>query len=785
MLGRFHLCLLVIAGSVAVGSAGANGAFVKTVTDFEGSFLPEGVFGAKVVFQFPSNASTTLEFLDPNAGDKTYLTDTTAGPFTEVHSGTQSLASYWGWLDSSSHVSWVRLQTTDTPHIPNPALHLGGKVRVWIAGTAYTSGTFATEVTGGQLWVGLGVRETGLGIPQGGDGGTAGDVEWVGLSDKLVEVLAGTNGFCDTSTNGDDVQVLPPGSAAGPDDVCVNGGSNGIIDSTPGADDEIRVTPVGRFSLPLDRTYREYVFDLPTEETLGNVYDLVGDGALGATPNNRGTLEHLVLTNDPNNAAVNANVILLWIDDIVFESPVLDPPVISTNPRPRPLDTQVKVTGINSSADLVEVFIVKQGEPDYLLASEDPNGASTLTMATSNALPYNVFIAARQTIGTDVSDNSALVKVSSPGNGPVRLSMAVRETDQYDHDLGCGDDGTGYDPDAPSNLEFIGATGDDGFGIPAGGKRILPQVGWQQVCFNPCTDGVAVFSGNGIIDIDTTGTQHTNGVFEGLYFRIDASNPTTGPYTVYLDDLTVINGTTNGVDCFIDDFESYTPADYIIGDAGPDAGKDGKANTTAAVTDVQVVPVNNSVFPGQIIVAPGGDGTLETEPQGDDLWSTRHARFNFPGTAGTSQGLDLDVNTTGITNEEAFSGSQSLKVQFAYLSASNDKSLLRLTSNGSTETNPPETFDDPDSVIPFSLDGTWCDEDGDIEYCFMMLMEPVAIQGDCDLDGDVDLYDYGCFQECFGQNPLPMDCEKFDYEPDSDVDLDDFVLFQLSYSGIL
>jgi len=146
---------------------------------------------------------------------------------------------------------------------------------------------------------------------------------------------------------------------------------------------------------------------------------------------------------------------------------------------------------------------------------------------------------ARQTVGTNVSDDSTPVIVAPPGNGPLRIAMAVRETDAYDHDLGCAADGTGFNPNQPSVIEFIGASGYDAFGVP-NCPRYVPQLEWFELRFNPCDPvyGVYAFSGNGVLNLNPP-PNHTNGVWEGLYFRIDAFSPTKGPFTVYLDDMAV------------------------------------------------------------------------------------------------------------------------------------------------------------------------------------------------------------------------------------------------------
>jgi RHS repeat-associated protein len=59
----------------------------------------------------------------------------------------------------------------------------------------------------------------------------------------------------------------------------------------------------------------------------------------------------------------------------------------------------------------------------------------------------------------------------------------------------------------------------------------------------------------------------------------------------------------------------------------------------------------------------------------------------------------------------------------------------------------------------------------------------IAIMGDDDGDGDIDLTDYGAFQLCqSGQgNPAAPECNVFDYDDDGDVDLVDFGQFQLLF----
>ncbi|MCP4249722.1 MAG: hypothetical protein GY778_21990 [bacterium] len=763
----------------------ANAQFTVLVTDFEDGAWTS--FVTQVMFQNPSTSGSTTG-LDPLISDLTYLTDTNLDPFSVHHSPQRAAATFWGWANSSAHRSWVRLTTSDAEVLPNPAVHLEGTVRFWAAASAYTDGTFGTPVAGGNLFLGIGVRETGQGVAQGGNGGTSGTIELAGAV-QHPDIIAGVNLVCDTTVGdvlGDDVFVGDPTT------VCVDSGIDGILDTVPVTDDTTSSTPRGICSIPGDRVMRLYEFNFLSDmvevtcngaTTVVPVVPFSGDGTLFAEPSNRGTLEHLLLANDPNNGAVNANVWLVNVDDVEFEAPALDPPRIQDlpDPAPQPLDETVMVLDIHPMADLVEVLKLVGGV-ESLLGSIDPLGATSFAVPTT-PLPSGAAIVARQTVAPDTSDNSTPVIVAPDGNGVLRIAMAIRETDAFDHGLPCGADGTGFDPNQPSTLEFVGASGTSGFGVPDG-RRFAPTPGWFNIVFDPCDAvyGVTAFSGDGVLNLNAA-PDFTDGVWEGLYFRIDDSAPRTGPYTVFLDDLEIVNGAGPGINCVLDDFESYTPGDHIIGDFDGD----GLANTLAEATDVQVVPVGTTIFGGEIIVSPGGDGTLETAPQGDDLFSPMRARFNTPSVAGTSVGLAPTPDLTAISDEAAHSGVNSLKVEFAFAGASNLNSHLRLTSNGPLTTTVPETYLHPDSVVRLSNDGTFCDTVDDLAYSVWVLLAPPEVPGDSDADGDVDLEDFGNFDLCINRLPILPECVFADLAPNGApagvIDLADFELFWFLMGG--
>ena len=70
-----------------------------------------------------------------------------------------------------------------------------------------------------------------------------------------------------------------------------------------------------------------------------------------------------------------------------------------------------------------------------------------------------------------------------------------------------------------------------------------------------------------------------------------------------------------------------------------------------------------------------------------------------------------------------------------------------------------------------------------VEDIFLAVPLP---RGDGDGDGDVDLEDYEAFVDCLtgpSGGPVEGACNAFDFEPDHDVDLEDFALLQQAFAG--
>jgi len=55
--------------------------------------------------------------------------------------------------------------------------------------------------------------------------------------------------------------------------------------------------------------------------------------------------------------------------------------------------------------------------------------------------------------------------------------------------------------------------------------------------------------------------------------------------------------------------------------------------------------------------------------------------------------------------------------------------------------------------------------------------------GDADGDCDLDVGDFGDFQVCFGESPVPPGCAAFDFDASGVVDLADFSAFAAGFTG--
>ncbi len=72
--------------------------------------------------------------------------------------------------------------------------------------------------------------------------------------------------------------------------------------------------------------------------------------------------------------------------------------------------------------------------------------------------------------------------------------------------------------------------------------------------------------------------------------------------------------------------------------------------------------------------------------------------------------------------------------------------------------------------------GESADENGNL------IPDECEVRGDCDADGDVDLWDHACFEACRIASGVPAGCESVDFDGDADVDIRDWGELQIAFS---
>jgi len=117
----------------------------------------------QVMFQNPRYSGSTLGHLAPTPDSAAVSSAVPA------YSGGKTCRVDWAWLDASP-TRWLRLTTSQAANVPNPTIDLRRPVRIRL------------RLDAGSLLLSLGVRETGLDVPIGENGGTSGTIEWVGAT---------------------------------------------------------------------------------------------------------------------------------------------------------------------------------------------------------------------------------------------------------------------------------------------------------------------------------------------------------------------------------------------------------------------------------------------------------------------------------------------------------------------------------------------------------------------------------------------------------------------------
>ena len=135
------------------------------------SFEPQAV-GSQVMFRSPRTSGTTVGHLAASPNLSAVSDEGTA------FDGARACKLQWAWLDAGPS-RWLRLTTNNTAVQPNPTIDLNRAVRLRL------------RLDSGSLRVCIGLRETGVNVPVGSDGGVTGPIEWVGAESVVNGVPQG------------------------------------------------------------------------------------------------------------------------------------------------------------------------------------------------------------------------------------------------------------------------------------------------------------------------------------------------------------------------------------------------------------------------------------------------------------------------------------------------------------------------------------------------------------------------------------------------------------------
>lgn len=413
--------------SVALGclscifASAASAQFVSETVDFNQAPIGDPA-NSQEMFKLPEFSPSTTDYIVQNSegsiDQNQAHRDTQAVPPTPGN--VAALHCLFDWINVSDPDAWVRWTTANGPITPNPSLNTAGKVRLIYTVVPFTSDT----------GLALGVRETGVDVPQLANGGTAGPIEWVGVTTDLTVILGNSNGI-ESTPGGDDVLVTSSGVES------INWGPNRVLETTALGDDVatngfIIAANGGRVPVPAitfnwftSATGRLVEWDLATGTVrvssdtspanfgaaVGGFAAFTGNATLADAPNGRGTLEHLAITNVATDAAISA---IVSIDDLVFESPIADPAVPPTLVEPIVAgDLTVTVTDLISDVNEVRVYRNTQTTPERTIAVANNDDLEVTLL--SMVLADDVFWAKQTSAFTGTSGFSAPVIATPPG----------------------------------------------------------------------------------------------------------------------------------------------------------------------------------------------------------------------------------------------------------------------------------------------------------------------------------------------------------------------------------
>ncbi len=401
-------------------------------------------------------------------------------------------------------------------------------------------------------------------------------------------IIAGANGIADTEVNlsSDDIQVVQAGDPVSSSTVVIRPGPNGVLETTPDAKDVLVGNANGS---------NRMTFSMDPNDSLSISGSIREDDAVCDINTRRAIIESGELVIEP------------WSGGNGIADTVVP----------------VSVAGLPLNDDVQEVAPGAPVLPGQVVISAGLNGILETTAASGDIAPVGNGIADTLATGNDA-------QVIPLGNATSTGSLIVS----------CGPDGEpdmNMNPTVPGVCEAVvirTETGDgtaDTLADPTSDDIQVVAVG------SPVIAGdVIVRAGpNGVIDSPIAGTseqiQSARAPLACAAVIVQSASGSGVAHTTVdpnADDIQLIavgmpvSAGAIIIDPGPDNVIDSIPADFIITE--PSSGGNGKANTTvlAGSDDVQVVALNDTVSPGQLIIAPGPDGILQTAQAGDDVTQT-------------------------------------------------------------------------------------------------------------------------------------------------------------------
>lgn len=529
MVRQLRLTAWVTAAAMWIPLA-AYGQFPSEVVGFNGPPIDDPGTSQEM-FRTPQLSGTTSTYILANVGAfDNNAAFRASGLQTE---GPAALQVFFRWVAPNDPYAWVRLTTSGGALRPNPALHTGGKVRFKF--------TNKSELFLGNIGLCLGIRETGVVVPQLADAGGTGEIEWVGTTGVREALAAGPDGIVNTTAQGDDVQVYPVGTnittlGLPASTIVVGPGPNGLLDTTPQGDDAVIRTPIPAATLAPSPVPYTIEFNLATGTVSvngvnqgGGIRGFTGDGVFQLT---RGTLEHIALVNVAGDSAVLIDVA---IDELQFEAPEPDPVIAPRVVAPIIAgDTQVTVTDLLLNVN--QVNLLRNGS--VLLTQNVGNNDDVIFTLPAPAVTGDVYSATQRDGVTGITSVPSLGVVVFPEPSPYSFSIVIDE-------IGSGSCLLGP-------WEHVGVTAVDSGPVPYGIDLFPDSAVWQTIDFALDSDELVLpwFGGNGVLNPSPSGLWSMDSIW-----LTRAAGAADGPYEFFLDTVEILDADGNRIET-VHDMES-------------------------------------------------------------------------------------------------------------------------------------------------------------------------------------------------------------------------------------